>query len=57
MVVRHENLFKCLVSLQNTLSVCSKSLDCCTQEEKDLYGELSEDVARMIKRVKKEYHQ
>lgn len=55
MVVNHEELFKCLVSVQRTLSVCSKCLECCNENEKEFYGELSEDAARMIKKIKNEF--
>jgi len=55
MGINHEKLFKCLVSVQRTLSVCSKCLECCNEEEKELYGDLSVDAAAMIKKIKDKF--
>lgn len=49
----HKQMLNCLVQVHQTLSICSKCYECCNEEEKTLYGELSEDAARMIKKIKK----
>lgn len=49
---RYEKMLNCLTLIHKTMSVCSKCLECCSPEEKVLYGELSKDSARMAKRIK-----
>ncbi len=48
----YEKLLTCLSLIQQTLSVCSKCYECCNDEQKEIYGELSEDAARMSKKIK-----
>ena len=52
MTNKYEEIFSCLASVQQTLSVCSKCLECCDPKERELFGELSEDSARMAKKLK-----
>lgn len=50
-----DHLLNCLAKAHSTLSTCSKLLDCCTQtDEKRLYGELSEDAAIIVKKIRNE---
>lgn len=46
-------ILKCLVAVHQTLSICSKCLECCDDDEKELYQDLSEDAAIMIKKLNK----
>lgn len=50
-----DNLLQCLVTAHSTLSICSRCLECCSPEEEVLFGELSEDAARMIQKINKEF--
>ncbi len=47
-----ENTLTCLVSLHHTLSICSKCLECCNEEDKAIYGDLAQDTAKMIYKLK-----
>jgi hypothetical protein len=55
MEVNYKELLKCLVSVQRTLSICSKCLEYCNEEEKEFYGDLSVDAAHMIKKIKSQF--
>ncbi|SPT81552.1 Uncharacterised protein [Niallia circulans] len=47
----YEKIFKCIVSVHQTLSVCSKCIDCCDPLEEQLYADLAKDAALMIKKL------
>lgn len=47
------NLMECFTTVHQTLSICSRCLECCSMEERELYGQLSEDAALMLKKINK----
>lgn len=54
--MKHKNisdLMRCLVAAHQTLSVCSRCLECCDINEREIYNDLSKDAASMIKKINK----
>ncbi|MBG9785035.1 hypothetical protein ABD70_14600 [Alkalihalobacillus lehensis] len=47
-----ENTLACIVSLHQTLSICSKCLECCNEKDRVIYGGLAQDTAKMIYKLK-----
>lgn len=45
------DVMECLTSLHRTLSICSRCLECCAPDEREIYAELSNDAAIMLRRL------